>query len=385
MWTHLAIVTTVGATLVTAGAGTAPASRNLGTADRGEGTAVRHSNLTAVTAVSRNDIWAVGVNLSHGGGSYTTRTEHWDGSRWTVVASPSPEGRLGENYLGGVAAISSDDVWAVGRTSGRHGLRPLALHWNGTRWIKTRPALPKGHRTAQFDDVAALPSGDVWAVGFFYTRGGELPLIERWKGDHWKIVRAPDLPATDAAELQAVTAISKDDVWATGFRNQGHSALPVAFHWDGSRWSRSPVPPGDEVIYLNAVAGTGPRDVWAVGATGGKIGNPLIDHWDGKVWTTIPCPQPGRPDSSQLVGVSARSPDNAWAVGWYVARQRLRALVLHWNGTRWRNVSPKGAKSPGVLNDVTTAFPTALWAVGNVHKVAVREHRHDGRWSRLVG
>jgi S-layer homology domain len=58
-----------------------------------------------VTALSPSDIWAVGANGQ-------TLTEHWNGSSWSVVSSPSPGSSY--NYLNGVTAISSSDVWAVG-------------------------------------------------------------------------------------------------------------------------------------------------------------------------------------------------------------------------------------------------------------------------------
>ena len=42
-------------------------------------------------------------------------TEHWNGSNWSIVSSPSP-GTYNGNELYGVAAISTNDVWAVGGT-----------------------------------------------------------------------------------------------------------------------------------------------------------------------------------------------------------------------------------------------------------------------------
>ena len=41
-----------------------------------------------------------------------TLTEHWNGTAWSVVASPN----LGtsDNVLYGVAAVAANDVWAVG-------------------------------------------------------------------------------------------------------------------------------------------------------------------------------------------------------------------------------------------------------------------------------
>jgi hypothetical protein len=68
--------------------------------------------LTAISAVSAQDIWAVGP----------LRIEHWDGRNWRIVRSPQG--------ASGVAAISSHNVWAVGS----HGYETLIQHWNGIRW-----------------------------------------------------------------------------------------------------------------------------------------------------------------------------------------------------------------------------------------------------------
>src|SRR5262249_61451160 len=48
--------------------------------------------LTGVAAIADDDIWAVGysyTSTTH----FETLTEHWDGGRWMIVASPSPSPR----------------------------------------------------------------------------------------------------------------------------------------------------------------------------------------------------------------------------------------------------------------------------------------------------
>src|SRR6185437_7900053 len=67
------------------------------------------SELFNVTALSRDDVWAVGAY-----GSQTARTliEHFDGTRWSVI--PSPTVGKYANFLYGLAAVSPRDIWAVG-------------------------------------------------------------------------------------------------------------------------------------------------------------------------------------------------------------------------------------------------------------------------------
>ena len=64
--------------------------------------------LYAVAALSPTDVWAAGSSLS----SQHTLIEHWDGTSWSVVASPNP---VEYNRLSGVTIVpGSNQVWAEG-------------------------------------------------------------------------------------------------------------------------------------------------------------------------------------------------------------------------------------------------------------------------------
>src|SRR5215210_1188548 len=67
--------------------------------------------LSSVAVVSVNDVWAVGA-YSNTASVSQNLIERWDGTGWTVV--PSPNVGSGDNYLEGVSAVSSGNVWAVG-------------------------------------------------------------------------------------------------------------------------------------------------------------------------------------------------------------------------------------------------------------------------------
>jgi len=57
---------------------------------------------------------------------------HWNGSIWSRSATPSPDAY--ENFLNGVLAMSSNNVWAVGQS----GLESFVVHWNGARWSRVK-------------------------------------------------------------------------------------------------------------------------------------------------------------------------------------------------------------------------------------------------------
>src|SRR5579863_10207226 len=65
---------------------------------------------------------------------FQTLIEHWNSSKWSVVTSPNIG--TGSNDLESVAAISSNNVWAVGsgaiNTSSSR--QTVIEHWDGTKW-----------------------------------------------------------------------------------------------------------------------------------------------------------------------------------------------------------------------------------------------------------
>lgn len=81
--------------------------------------------LTSVTAVTPNDIWAVGYTVSLDE-PYQTLILHWNGHEWSIVDSPNGAGPY--NALDAVAAAGPDDVWAAGGVpyGFEGGRRPLS-------------------------------------------------------------------------------------------------------------------------------------------------------------------------------------------------------------------------------------------------------------------
>ena len=145
------------------------------------------SILTKVKAISANNIWAVG---SFGNGSQEqTLIVHWDGSQWSIVKSPSP-GKV-RNELSSITVVSPQDIWSVGlfTNSGQRQFveEPFTMHWDGAKWsIVESPGFGK---STPLSDVAALSANDVWAVGYENDNSG--PLIEHWDGAQWSIVKSP--------------------------------------------------------------------------------------------------------------------------------------------------------------------------------------------------
>src|SRR5579872_1472618 len=96
----------------------------------------------------------------------TTTTTTIQCGKWNVVASPPI--LSGQSELNGVAAVSANDVWAVGDADSLG--QTLVEQWNGSSWQMV--ASPNAGTYNALYGVTAISATDVWAVGFFSLAGG---------------------------------------------------------------------------------------------------------------------------------------------------------------------------------------------------------------------
>jgi hypothetical protein len=64
----------------------------------------------------------------------STLVEHWDGTQWTKVASPSP-GSVAE--FRGVDGFDAQHAWAVGDFDRQPPPRQLTATWDGSSWRRS--------------------------------------------------------------------------------------------------------------------------------------------------------------------------------------------------------------------------------------------------------
>jgi hypothetical protein len=309
----------------------------------------------------------VGTSQTNGT-DFRTLAEHWDGTTWSVVATPNG-GIL--DRLNAVVQLAPDDAWAVGvdYNTTAQAYQTLVEHWDGSAWTIV-PSPNGGTRYDALQAIVALGPADVWAVGVTQTSGPvirNLTLTQHWNGTAWSIVPSPNRPQETDAWLLGVAAISANDVWATGFDHTG----ALAEHWDGTSWSIVATPnPSGSFGELAAVAAVGTSDVWAVGNSriSGQQSRTLTEHWDGASWTIVPSPSNGSLNNF-LAGVTALSSGDVWAVGTFVKQlipqgSANRTLTERWNGQRWTIVSSPNPGSEVVLLGSASAGPSEVLAVG---------------------
>ncbi|HZU70608.1 MAG TPA: hypothetical protein VFA09_25265 [Ktedonobacteraceae bacterium] len=322
---------------------------------------------------------------------------------WKVV--PSPGAGTFQNQLGSVDALSSSDAWAVGTSSNgsiqQNTVVTSALieHWNGRQWSVVRSPKP-GDGDYGLEGVAALSSNDAWAVGYSWDKQVMSTLIEHWDGKQWSIVQSPK-PQFDQSNLSSIAAVSSNDIWTVGYTLdlKTSASKTLIEHWDGSRWSIVPSPNGvlaQNILYKVAVVST--NDIWTVGYSSNSgyynSGNLiLIEHWDGRQWSIVSGPNLGGANEQILSGLAVVSSNDIWAVGFSTSGSNsstIKTLIEHWDGSRWSIVS---SPNPGVggnqLNDVVARSSDDVWAVGysprsrypGQESLALVEHWNGKQWS----
>lgn len=249
-----------------------------------------------------------------------------------------------------------DDVWAVGRTRFPYE-QGLAKRWNGTAWIDV-PLPPSMESHALFAVWGSSPT-DVFAVGSIERVGDDRPFVVRSNGSTWSPMSIQDLPPARHSRLYGVWGSGPNDVWAVGARGDFSMSSAVVTHWDGAAWTGVDLmlSPGDTRI--EAIWGSGPNDVWAVGARGESAA--LVLHWDGARW--IERDAAGMP---ALTAITGRGPTEIAATG-------RDGTVWRWNGAAWTS-SDTGIR--GAAFEAIAFTDRALWAAG----FRYREGGPGGDW-----
>ena len=325
------------------------------------GTAAHHYNtLDEVRCVSARDCWAVGYYLK--GGADLDEALHWNGRRWSTVSTPTPGGILSGdlNELYDLSCTSSANCWAVGEFGRSGTLANQALHWNGKRWSLVATPDPGGTKSGDsnvLNSVRCTAASNCFAVGFDMTADSVTIKVNEtmhWNGKKWSLQTAPNPGGTSAgaeSELVGLGCGSSTSCWAVGFydtTSAPQAALNEILHWNGRKWSlaAAPDPAGmsqNAVNNLFWVTCVSSRDCWAVGdfgtvASTEKLANQAL-HWNGLKWRLVRTPDPGAtalgPFFDVLAGARCTSAANCWAVGLRSKGGNFVDEILHWNGNKW--------------------------------------------------
>jgi hypothetical protein len=298
----------------------------------------------------------------------TAACSAWNGAQPVQPARFSP--------LYGIAAVSPCDVWAVGTQASNLDATtslPLIEHWTGSSWSTVQTTTNPEFLEA----VSAVSAGDIWASGD--TPNGAL--ILHYDGTSW--TQQPTPHDGDGSDLPAVDGRTASDAWAGGHNRPDNSDHALMMHWDGTNWTPSSLPAavtGDNTDILGVSADSA-TDAWAVAEVNRTS---VLLHWNGSQWTTSTVPG--------IWSVTALSPTSAWGVGYTLVGNHFQTLTEHWDGSSWRvlsSPSPGGTGQDNVLTDVTATSGSDVWAVGRYGGdddqplVPFAMHWNGGSWAAV--
>jgi hypothetical protein len=323
--------------------------------------------------------WAVGATALTAHALPRTLIVKGTARVWVQVTSPSVMGVQhnsagADNELTAVSAVSAGDAWAVGyytpygrRAASSEGESwPLILHWNGSLWTRVRAnVFDAGWVT--LDAVSADAANNVWVVGAYR---GAYPRVFHWNGATWQSVSlegALGAGGLYGASITAVQALGSANVWMVGSSGGG---LPLALHFNGVAWESVAVPrsgaPGVGGSLTSVTIGPSGLG-WASGVVGSTTG--VLDYWNGKAWSSDSAAAVGASGAIRSVSVcpsSLATGLQGWAVGGVGSR---KAAILKLAGPGWTPVAtPRVSGGALTLNAVVSNLSCGGEVVGSYVK-----------------
>lgn len=300
--------------------------------------------------------------------------ESWDGVSWAVVPAPNP---AADTELEAIACASPVSCTAVGSSGPGNPIlqRALAEHWDGSAWSVVHVPTPDGKSTLR--GVRCLSVRLCISVGEATTAGSPSALVESWDGTSWSAVSAPQPHGSAESWLDSLSCSSPTSCMAVGaYSTSGDFDDPISTtlteSWNGAAWSvvPSPTPGSGNLGALNSVSCAAASSCLAVGSYS-RVNNPykvddqgLVEAWNGSAWTVTPSGGVGIPNQRVLRAIVCASRDHCIAVGSSTDQPygTVRSLVETWNGATWAAARPQAVT--GELESVACVSSRVCLAVG---------------------
>ncbi len=263
------------------------------------------SNLYDIWGTSPNNVYAVGVGT----------IQHWNGSGWSSVTSPSA-------VLRGIYGSGPNEIYAVGMGYSPTG--PYVTRWKGSQWMTE--TIPPG----------PYDLWDVWASGGVTLTAGSGGLIfQRDPSGDWIGFSSPT-----SNDILAIWGASANDFFIGDLYGR-------AYRWNGSGWTPYTGVLSDVIYDMH---GTSSNNIFVVGAYG------KMSHFDGSTWSAI-----NTGTNAHLMGVQVFAND-VYAVG-------QNGTVVHCSmsvsptstptPTATPTYTPTGSYTPVTTTPTPTPTPTS--------------------------
>jgi hypothetical protein len=217
--------------------------------------------------------------------------------------------------------------------------------------------------------VAAPGADDAWAFGTTNGAGEPAPgtpVADHWNGTKWS---SSPLPSGLSSTIVAASAVSASSVWAV--TEVGGDIL----HWNGGKWSVAEDAPGTDLLFTGITAVSN-SDVWAFGSS--SVGPGLGTwHYNGHTWTQVNGSAVG------LVSASAVSAKDIWAIG-STSEGPAGGLLKHYNGTSWKTATA-AALSDLQFGGIVALSSSNVWATAeNDSGEALLVHYDGSQWASVT-
>lgn len=314
----------------------------------------------------------IAVGKSYLSGAYTVLAERWNGSNWALSSPVAPSGAT-TSQLNAVTCSSTISCRAAGSYSTASGTFPLVELWNGTSWTIQATPSPSGASETVLNGISC-PSGTsvCTAVGYAISGGVMTAVAERWDGAFWSLQSVPLPTGASQSRFDGVGCQSANFCMAVGRYVDSSRAWSFSALWDGSTWSVKsvPDPAGATKSVLLDVTCTGTTVICTAAGSYNSPSSPertLLVRWSGSAWALQGNPNPSGSGSSVFHDVNCGDQASAScvAVGHWVNGGTNVTLAERWDGSGWSlepTPNPAGASS-SVLEDASCRLDTCL-AVG---------------------
>jgi hypothetical protein len=176
------------------------------------------NELTGVSCTSKKTCMAVGGDTDGSINGKQTLIESWNGTTWSIVPSPdpgTPSQFSAGNFLFGVSCATATACKAVGWFYNNEVPQTLIESWDGTNWTVNASPNP-GALYNTLASVSCVSANFCKAVGVSYGGGSLQTLIESWDGVAWSVDPSPNVGTHDN-RLSGVSCSSATSCKAVGY------------------------------------------------------------------------------------------------------------------------------------------------------------------------
>ena len=165
--------------------------------------------------------FCVAAGFLYTGSYYQTLVEEWNGTSWSIVTSPNSS-TTQTNILNGVSCTSATFCVAAGYYYTGTYYQTLIEEWNGTSWsIVASPNTSTTQSNYLNGGVSCTSSTSCMAAGYYSTGSYNQTLALEWNGTSWSIVTSPNTSTTSNNLFYGVSCTSTSVCMATGYYYTG--------------------------------------------------------------------------------------------------------------------------------------------------------------------